>query len=148
MAHNPKPIRNALSRPLSLFRKIQGSSRRAREAKRTMQKLGRGSFDGYILVGSNVVKVSLFYWSIWFQYTPTRVLRRTKLPGNVRVSTVFLGLDHSWNFGNASPILFETMIFGGEHDGYQDRYHTYNEALAGHKKAIALSFDLITPYHQ
>lgn len=30
---------------------------------------------------------------------------------DVRVSTVFLGLDHCWNGGK--PILWETMIFGG-----------------------------------
>ena len=49
----------------------------------------------------------------------------------VRVSTVFLGIDHG--FGDGSPpILFETMIFGGEHDDYQMRYSTWEEAEAGH----------------
>lgn len=49
----------------------------------------------------------------------------------VNVSTVFLTIDHA--FGNEPPILFESMIFGGEHDGDQDRYHTWDEAVAGHK---------------
>ena len=52
------------------------------------------------------------------------------------VSTVFLGLDHS--FGGGTPILFETMIFGGEYDDYQERYHTLEEAQVGHEKAISL----------
>jgi hypothetical protein len=26
------------------------------------------------------------------------------------------------------------MVFGGEHDGYQERYHTYDEAEEGHKR--------------
>jgi hypothetical protein len=30
------------------------------------------------------------------------------------------------------------MIFGGPHDGYQDRYTSRQEALEGHQKALAL----------
>ena len=56
--------------------------------------------------------------------------------GDVQVSTVFLGLDH--RFGDGTPILFETMIFGGEHDEYQERYETWDEALEGHKRAIEM----------
>ena len=26
------------------------------------------------------------------------------------------------------------MIFGGKHDGWQERYHTYDEAMEGHKR--------------
>lgn len=54
----------------------------------------------------------------------------------ITVSTVFLWLDHGW--GGGPPILFETMIFGGEHDGYQDRYCTHEEVLEGHAKAVKL----------
>ena len=57
--------------------------------------------------------------------------------GDVRVSTVFLGLDHAW-IGEPSPILWETMIFGGEHDQYQERYTSHEDALAGHQRAIDL----------
>lgn len=53
-----------------------------------------------------------------------------------RVSTVFLGLDHA--FGDGPPVLWETMIFGGEHDGYQRRYTTREAALDGHLAAMAL----------
>ena len=56
--------------------------------------------------------------------------------GDVKVSTVFLGLDHS--SGDGEPLLFETMIFGGENDKYQDRYSTWDEAVEGHKKACEL----------
>jgi hypothetical protein len=54
------------------------------------------------------------------------------------VSTVFLGIDH--NFGNGPPLLFETMVFGGEYDGYCKRYSTWEEAEGGHKTACALAF--------
>ncbi len=54
-----------------------------------------------------------------------------------RVSTVLLGLDH--NFGPAGPpILFETMIFGGKHNDYQERYATLAEAEEGHERAVAM----------
>lgn len=54
----------------------------------------------------------------------------------IYVSTVFLGLDHGWN--GETPILWETMIFGGEHDQYQERYTSYEDALEGHKVALNL----------
>lgn len=56
----------------------------------------------------------------------------------VRVSTVFLGLDHS--FGAGPPVLWETMIFGGDHDEYQERYTSYEDAVEGHARACAIAF--------
>lgn len=56
---------------------------------------------------------------------------------NVLVSTVFLALDHSWKEGGP-PILFETMIFGGKYDQYQDRYSTWDKAIQGHEIAVNL----------
>ena len=56
--------------------------------------------------------------------------------GKVRISTVFLQLDHQW--GEGPPLVFETMIFGGEHDQYQERFHTWVEAEEGHKRALLL----------
>ena len=57
--------------------------------------------------------------------------------GDVVVSTVFLGLNH--NYGADPPILFETMIFGGEHDEDQWRYETWNQAIEGHKHACSVA---------
>ncbi len=51
----------------------------------------------------------------------------------VLVSTVFLCVDHGLI---GTPILFETMIFGGQYDEYQRRYETYDEALNGHNKIL------------
>ena len=57
------------------------------------------------------------------------------IKGKVIVSTVFLGIDH--NFSNqGKPILFETMVFGGEFDGEQERYCTWEEAEKGHKEMV------------
>lgn len=33
----------------------------------------------------------------------------------VEISTVWLGMNHAFNPG-AAPVIFETMVFGGEHD--------------------------------
>lgn len=63
-----------------------------------------------------------------------RTVARTTANG-VTVSTIFLGLDHS--FGGPVPILYETMIFGGPHDGYQERHTTREKAHAGHLRACA-----------
>lgn len=65
-----------------------------------------------------------------------RTVKRDEI-SDILVSTVFLGLDHSWTPGG-KPVLWETMIFGGEHDQYQDRYTSHKDALEGHKKALTL----------
>ena len=56
--------------------------------------------------------------------------------GVVRVSTVWIGLNHNWSDG--PPLIFETMIFGGDHDEHQERYSTEAQALEGHARAVAL----------
>lgn len=54
---------------------------------------------------------------------------------DVFISTVFLGIDHRF-IDNSGPILFETMIFSGEHDQYQERYSTWAEAVRGHDEIV------------
>lgn len=62
--------------------------------------------------------------------------------GGYWVSTVWLGLDHS--FGDGPPLIFETMIFAGSErevadwaEEYCERYATEAAALAGHDRAVA-----------
>ena len=64
-----------------------------------------------------------------------RIVKRDEI-GDILVSTVFLGLDHAWDSG--TPVLWETMIFGGEQDQYQERYTSHKDALEGHEKALTL----------
>lgn len=59
----------------------------------------------------------------------------------VRVSTIWLGLDHSFGLGGP-PLIFETMIFGGTRDGDQWRYESEEGALSGHALACIEAFDL------
>lgn len=93
--------------------------------------------DKYILEGHKVVPADLATWSKWFEKAgDARTVRKTTI-GAVDVSTVFLGLDH--NYGEKGPpLIFETMIFGGAHDEYQDRCSTWEEAEAMHAKACEL----------
>lgn len=49
----------------------------------------------------------------------------------IRVSTAWLGINHNFT-GSGPPIIFETMVFGGEHDEWMWRYTTETEAKAGH----------------
>lgn len=53
-----------------------------------------------------------------------------------RVSTVFLHMDHNMMFEDKRPVLFETMIFGGQYDEEMWRYCTWEEAKAGHDKVV------------
>ncbi len=92
--------------------------------------------DWYILDEKhNPFKVDLLTGARALEYT-NRHVDVTNI-GDVRISTVFLGLDHG--YGRAGPpLLFETMIFGGENDGYQERYCTWDEASRGHGVAVDL----------
>ena len=92
----------------------------------------------YILQGKLAVPVrDVLEWGRWFETADRKVARTTV--GPVDVSTVFLGLDHS--FGDGPPLLFETMVFdsdGGVTDwaglDICERYPSWEEAEKGHKK--------------
>lgn len=63
-------------------------------------------------------------------FATDRRIDLTEIDENCHVSTVFLGVDHGFN--SEVPILFETMIFGGDYDGQMYRYSTFGEAKRGH----------------
>jgi len=66
--------------------------------------------------------------------------------GEYWISTVDLGLDHS--FGEGPPLWYETMIFpkGEWGDLYCARYTTRDEAIAGHKYVVEHWEELIANY--
>jgi hypothetical protein len=77
---------------------------------------------------------SYLEWAQWFG-TADRRVARTEV-GDVEVSTVFLGTDHGFGY-STRPILFETMVFGGELNLEQERYYTWDEAESGHAAMVA-----------
>jgi hypothetical protein len=79
-------------------------------------------------------------WAEWFSKNENRILRQTDIARNIWVSTVFLGVDHNYTrSGRGPPVLWETMIFGGRHDQYHQRYTSRADALEGHDAAVALT---------
>jgi len=80
----------------------------------------------------NVVPADLLTWARWFEDGDARRVALDTI-GEARVSTVFLGIDHS--FGGP-PLWFETMVFGGPHDQATFRYATWAEAEAGHAQVV------------
>jgi len=88
--------------------------------------------DHYILRGRDIIPVDMWIWTDWLERDyPERVVGYWKFK-SCNVSTVFLGLDHS--FGGGVPILFETLVFGGPMEHAGERYATYDEAEAGHMR--------------
>lgn len=80
-----------------------------------------------------VLEPDILKWGQWFENS-NRTVAKYEGEG-YSVSTVFLGLDHQ--FGDGPPLVFETMIFGGPLDQYQERYCTWAEAEAGHLVAMS-----------
>lgn len=92
--------------------------------------------DNYILDEDNdpVREDDIVKWAEWMEGNRARIVDSTHI-GSWRVSTVFLGTDHSFVEGEP-PVLFETMVFGGPLDGEQERYYTWDLAEAGHRKMV------------
>jgi hypothetical protein len=93
----------------------------------------------YILEDKEVRKVrSLTKWGEWMAKADRHVAQTHV--DHFFVSTVFLGLDHSWLAG--PPLLFETMVFDGD-GATQDwsglecrRYSIWAEAETGHAEFV------------
>lgn len=73
-------------------------------------------------------------WSAAFKDRRSHQSLITLEHDQVRVSTVFLGLNH--NFYGGPPLLYETMVFGGDLDQECRRYHTREEAMKGHEEMV------------
>lgn len=74
-------------------------------------------------------------WARMIEDSESRRVAKTTV-GDADVSTVFLGIDYNWT-GKGPPLVFETMIFGGNYDQETWRWSTWNEAEAGHTRIVA-----------
>lgn len=111
------------------------------------------SLKHYILDEKRQVKeVDLMTWANWLESDKGGKARQIGFDrlDDIYISTVFLGLDHS--FGMGRPLIFETMVFanketevemfGKKHtihrslDEYSNRYTTMDEAKAGHESLV------------
>lgn len=92
--------------------------------------------EHYVLEADHSVRpAELMEWAVFFEDITNRRVALDKI-GEASVSTVFIGLDHS--FGDGPPLIFETLISGGAHDQEMWRYSTWDEAVAGHQTAVDL----------
>jgi len=103
--------------------------------------------DTYILEGHTPVQEpDLMKWERWFETAERRVALTekngirllhylSKRFEPVRISTVFLGINHQF-FGEGKPLLFETMVFGGPFDGQIEQCSTWEQAERQHKEMV------------
>lgn len=96
-----------------------------------------------------VPSYDVLLWAKWIGEGDHRRIGDDWLLGDtVRVSTVFLGIDHNWGgllvdnldayIAAGGPVLWETMIFGGALDQWGERYSSHDAAVRGHAVAIAM----------
>lgn len=84
--------------------------------------------------------LSLEEWAALFESGGREEMKRVDATnvGGYWVSTVWLGLDHS--FGGGPPLIFETMVFNDEGEGdevYMTRYATEEGARYGHRWVVS-----------
>lgn len=83
-------------------------------------------------------RIDIDRWGELFENEEYHRIGLQKFEGGVRVSTVWMGIDHG--FGrpiDPAPVIFETMIFGPDDYPYQEaqmRYCTEDEAVEGHRR--------------
>jgi hypothetical protein len=82
-------------------------------------------------------------WAQWYQSDDLRRQIASTEIGSCRVSTVFLGINHS--FGAGQPVLWETMIFGGLRDTDGERYTSADAARVGHELWVLVAKGETTP---
>jgi hypothetical protein len=75
------------------------------------------------------VKADLMEWAVWFEEVSNRRVDRTEFTDGTAVSTVFLG--------DTGP-RFETMVFGGTHDGEEMHTYSWEDAVAAHAEYVRL----------
>ena len=99
--------------------------------------------DGTPITGEDAV----LQWAYMSEQEDRRVALTLLTAGDctVKVSTVFLGLDHNFS-GGGPPLIFETMAFGDDTEVI-DRYPNEEQALAGHRATVAEVASWLTEPH-
>jgi hypothetical protein len=93
--------------------------------------------------GEPRIERSLFKWARWFEGdVKRRIVRRTPVEDYV-VSTVFLGLDHSYEEG--PPVLWETMVFLRDELRFKRGLfeHEQNRCAGNREQALAMHEDMV-----
>jgi hypothetical protein len=75
-------------------------------------------------------------WAVLHADFDYKVVVKEEIRG-CQVSTVWLGIDHSFA-DNDPPVIFETMVFGGPFDQFDQRWRTEEEARRGHNTIVQM----------
>jgi hypothetical protein len=78
----------------------------------------------------------------WFENINARRVAYTTLPGDIEVSTVFLGMDHDFGL-SGQPVLWETMICRAGVWCEQWRYTSREAAVANSRVAEVVEWRLL-----
>jgi len=84
--------------------------------------------------GNLIKETDLKKWSAWMQ-SADKTIAKDEV-GEAVIATAFLGMTNKFT---DAPSLFETTITGGKKNGFKARYDTKEEALEGHKAAVAIA---------
>ena len=88
----------------------------------------------YRLDGHEAIPCEVLEWAEAFEGN-----RRVadEVVNGLRVSTVFLGIDHNFS-DQGPPLIFETMVFDGSDGDDTYRCSTWDEAVAQHVSVMAI----------
>ena len=87
----------------------------------------------YILENMKIKPVGVLDWAKWYEKNKQTI--ETTTIGDIQITTEFVGIDDSV-FEIDSPLLFETVILGGDMNGWVCQYSTLAEAKSGHFDAV------------
>ena len=96
-------------------------------------------------------EITVEQWARLIEDRVYSTVKQDRTEKGTLVSTVWLGLDHSFSFGNdpVTPIIFETMVFSEAEarksswgEEYQQRYSTEKEAREGHERIFNMVREL------
>jgi hypothetical protein len=90
----------------------------------------------YILRDKVPVSATMREWALFFG-SPDRHVGIDHINGG-DIHTVFLGIDHRFRLDRGEPLLFATVIVGGDNDGYLVRTCTWHQAEEAHERACDL----------
>lgn len=85
----------------------------------------------------NPVKASREQYVAWAKDNHPATIALNDLDWGIRVSTVFLGIDHGY-YISGPPVLYETMVLGSDEIEWCERHITREQALESHCRALAV----------
>ena len=95
----------------------------------------------------NGEEITLEQWGPLMNDIAYKRVAMDTFPSGRWVSTVWLGMDHSFSFDGKKvpPLIFETMVFDGTGSGLEEdleRYSTEEQAREGHQRIVAMVREL------